>query len=94
MKTASEKRVFTMLEGERPLLAFEAHTFREAQSLCKEEWLRDELRGHGWDGTSKLTVRQAEDSEVSRFREEAGRAKASPLEDPDDLVLAYLVAQD
>lgn len=36
-------RVFTLEVDERPVLAFEAHVTREAQSLCKEAWLREDL---------------------------------------------------
>jgi hypothetical protein len=96
-KTAAEKRVFTLMEGERPLLAFEAYSFREAQSLCKEQWLRDELLALEakaqpvWDGNSKLTIRPADESEVSCYRD---LERTPDDKDPDDLVLAYLVALD
>ena len=36
--------VFVLEIDQRPILAFEARSAREAQELTKEEWLRDDLR--------------------------------------------------
>ena len=41
---ATFSRVFTLEVDGRPVLAFEAVRLRDAQELCKEAWLHDDLR--------------------------------------------------
>jgi hypothetical protein len=36
-------RVFTLEVDGRPILAFEAANSREAQTICNETWVRDDL---------------------------------------------------
>lgn len=88
-------RTFTLSVDGRPTLAFSAQTLKEAQELCKEAWLRDDLHSltsgaQPLCGTSsKLTVRTASEEEQSTYDE---GAEATPA--TDDLVLIYLVEID
>jgi hypothetical protein len=87
----SDDRVYTLEIDGKPVLAFPAHSFREAQSLLKEDWLLDDLRAlrlHGaavWDGKSKPVVRNADVAEGERF------AAGSAAEGGDDLPIVYLI---
>ena len=93
--TSDLARIFTLDIDGRPTLAFEARTFREAQSLCKEAWLRDDLvslNSNGiplWDGNTFLSVRRANDEEAIAF----GQA-AKEVEPSEDMLLAYLIELD
>jgi hypothetical protein len=86
-----EDRVFTLEADGAPILCFPAGTHREAQSLLKEAWLLSDLRSvksHDkpvWDGRAKLSVRQANPEEISRF----SREKKDNTE--DELPIVYLV---
>jgi hypothetical protein len=88
-------RVFTLEVDERPILAFEAHAAREAYSLCKETWLREDLTSLRSGGLpllatdAKLSVRPATAEEASVFGRGADAAKPS-----DDMILVYLVELD
>jgi hypothetical protein len=88
-------RVFTLEVDGRPTLLFEARRTREAQEICKESWLRNDLillTSHGAPVCrthSKLSVRLATDEEAVVYEEAAKVAKPS-----DDLVLAYLIELD
>jgi hypothetical protein len=42
-KTAAFSRVFALEVDGKPALAFEARNVPQAQELCKESWLRDDL---------------------------------------------------
>jgi hypothetical protein len=52
-------RIFTIEIGDTPRLTFEAQNLREAQELCHEQWLKDDLaevKSAGaplWDGKAK-----------------------------------------
>ncbi len=94
-KYAAAERAYTLLAGDRPILCFGAVTFREAQELTQEQWLKGDLLSHQsnaeslWDGTAKLTVRR------STADEEAVLSLAAKNATPDDgLLLAYLVELD
>ena len=58
-------RIFTIEIGDTPTLTFEAQNQREAQELCHEQWLKDDLakaKSDGvplWDGKVKLRARMA-----------------------------------
>jgi hypothetical protein len=86
-----QDRIYTLEVGGRPVLAFPASNYREAQSIMKEEWLRADLRelkSEGaplWNGTEKLTVRNAAPDEIERF---AGEAQH---DSNDELPVVYLV---
>jgi hypothetical protein len=86
-------RVFTLEVDGRPTLAFEASGTREAQGICKESWLLDDLANLKSGGapiraaTSKLSVRPATPEEIGVFEQ------AFP-EPSDDMALAYLVELD
>ena len=85
--------VFTLEVDGRATLTFEASGARQAQQICKEAWLRDDLilfRSNGVPlGTvsSKLAVRPATSEEIAVFEQ------ASP-EPSDVMVLAYLIELD
>jgi predicted metal-dependent phosphoesterase TrpH len=86
----SDDRIYILeIEG-KPVLAFPAHSFREAQSLLKEDWLLDDLRAlksHGtavWDGKNKPVVRNADVAEGERFAQESKG-------NTDDLPIVYLI---
>jgi hypothetical protein len=57
-------RIFTIEIGDTPTLTFEAQNLREAQELCHEQWLKDDLaqaKSHDiplWDGKAKLRARR------------------------------------
>jgi hypothetical protein len=88
-------RTFTLSVDGKPTLAFSAQSLREAQGLCKEAWLLDDLRSlrsreHPLCGaSSKLTVRTASEDEQSTYEKGADAAQAT-----DDLMLVYLVEID
>ena len=89
-------RIYALQSGGRAILAFPAKDNREAQSLLREEWLRDDLRSVKsagiavWDGAEKLSVRPADAAEIARFEQEA---RTLPDEE-DDLQIVYLVPRD
>jgi hypothetical protein len=86
----SDDRVYILEIDGRPVLAFPAHSFREAQSLLKEDWLLDDLRklkSRGsavWDGKTKPVVRNADAAEGERFARESKH-------NTDDLPIVYLI---
>jgi hypothetical protein len=43
-------RIFTIEIGDTPTLMFEAQSMREAQELCHEQWLKDDLAEAKSDG--------------------------------------------
>ena len=87
--------VFTIEIGGTPTLTFEAQNLREAQELCHEEWLKDDLadaKSDGaplWDGTAKLRARIARPDEGAVFTEAKNNGQPS-----DGLMLVYLVELD
>ena len=89
-------RIYTLHSGGRAILAFPAKDSREAQSLLREGWLRDDLRtvqSAGvavWDGAEKLSVRPADAAEIARFEQDA----TTLPDDEDDLAIVYLVPRD
>ena len=87
------ERAFTLLVAGRPIISFYASSYREAQELTREAWLRTDLLHHRsgkdrlWDGKARLSVRQANDEEQKIL----ALADKSASDD-DGLRLAYLVA--
>ena len=85
-------RIFTIEIGDSPTLTFEAQNLREAQELCHEQWLKDDLaeaKSDGaplWDGTAKLRARMARPDESALFAEAKNNGQPS-----DGLMLVYLV---
>jgi hypothetical protein len=77
----------------RATLTFEASGTRQAQQICEESWLKDDLtclRSNGIQLAtvgSRLSVRLATPEEITVFEQ------ACP-EPSDDMVLAYLVELD
>jgi hypothetical protein len=67
--------VFTKEIGGTPTLTFEAQNLREANELCHEKWLKDDLaeaKSDGaplWDGKAKLRARIALPDERALFAE-------------------------
>jgi len=88
-------RIFTIEIGETPTLTFEAQNQREAQELCREQWLKDDLAkatADGvplWDGKVKLRARMALPDESALFAE--AKNNGQPF---DGLMLIYLVKLD
>ena len=84
------ERVYTLEADGQPILCFQAASFKEAQSLLKEQWLLSDLRTVKfrdtpvWDGKARLKVRNALPEEAERFTREA-----KPGE--EDLPIVYLV---
>lgn len=89
----SFSRVFTLEVDGQPVLAFAAARLREAQQICKEPWLLDDLAALKSCGIpirtaqSKLFVRVATPEETTVFEQ------AAP-EPSGDMVLAFLVEID
>jgi hypothetical protein len=87
--------VFAVDIDGKPTVAFEARNFREANELCREDWLRADLcalTSNGiplWTAGAKLTVRKATESESQVYRDAGREAQAS-----HDLLLVYLVELD
>jgi hypothetical protein len=94
MKQEPKGLIYTILAGEKPIVALEA-SGREAGQLCKEEWFRSEMAELRSSGDpvcvpgSKLRARPATEDERSSYYEGAKEAKVG-----DDLVLVYLVDLD
>jgi len=88
-------RIFTIEIGDTPTLTFEAQNLREAQELCREQWLKDDLaeaKSDGaplWDGKAKLRARIALLDESALFTEAKNNGQPS-----DGLMLVYLVKLD
>ena len=88
-------RIFTIEIGDTPTLTFEAQNLREAQELCHEQWLKDDLaevKSAGaplWDGKAKLRARMALPDESALFTEAKTNSQPS-----DGLMLVYLVELD
>ena len=88
-------RIFTIEIGDTPTLTFEAQNLREAQELCHEQWLKDELaeaKTGGaplWDGKANLRARMARPDEGALFTEAKNNGQPS-----DGLMLVYLVKLD
>jgi hypothetical protein len=84
-------RIFTIEIGDTPILTFEAQNLREAQELCHEQWLKDELaeaKSDGaplWDGNANLRARMARLDESALFAEAKNNGQTS-----DGLMLVYL----
>jgi hypothetical protein len=88
-------RIFTIEIGDTPTLMFEARSMREAQELCHEQWLKDDLaeaKSDGaplWDGKANLRARMARPDESALFAEAKNNGQPS-----DGLMLVYLVKVD
>jgi len=88
-------RNFTMEIGDAPTLTFEVQNLREAQELCHEQWLKDDLveaKSGGvplWDGKAKLRARMALPDESALFAVAKNNGQRS-----DGLMLIYLVKLD
>ena len=95
MKTAFS-RVFTLEVDGRPMLAFEAANSQEAQTICKETWLREDLsvlKSGGvplYTAQSKLSVRPATAEERGFFFGQI----ADGQEPSDDMRIGYLTEFD
>jgi hypothetical protein len=88
-------RIFTIEIGDTPTLTFEAQNIREAQELCHERWLKEDLaeaRTHDvplWDGKAKLRARTALPAESAVFAKAKNTGQRT-----DGLMLVYLVEVD
>jgi hypothetical protein len=87
--------VYTILSGDRPLVAFLGSSQKEAHELLREDWFLKELsskRSGGeplWDGKARLTTRSALPDEQQQFEIRAGADDGS-----GDVALVYLVDLD
>jgi hypothetical protein len=87
--------IFTIDIGGKPTLTFQAKNLREAQQLCHEAWLKDDLKEATsggvplWNGNAKLRARIALESEAIAFAEAEKATKPS-----DGLLLVYIVDID
>ena len=94
MKRKPKELIYTILAGEKPIVALEA-SGREAGELCKEEWFRNELselRSKGealYQKGIRLRARPAVENELVRYQELTGEAEAS-----EDIQFVYLVDID
>src|SRR6266436_7496143 len=88
-------RIFTIEIGDTPTLVFEAQNLSEAQELCHEQWLKDDLaeaKSDGaplWDGKANLRARMARPDESALFTNAKNNGQPS-----DGLMLVYLVKVD
>jgi hypothetical protein len=88
-------RIFTIEIGNTPTLVFEAQNLSEAQELCHEQWLKDDLAEAKsddvplWDGKARLRARMALPDESALFAEATNNGQPS-----DGLMLVYLVKLD
>ncbi|SRR5258707_15825432 len=88
-------RIFTIEIGDTPTLTFEAQNQREAQELCHEHWLKDDLveaKSDGaplWDGKAKLRARMALPDESAVFADAKNKGQTS-----GELMLVYLIKLD
>lgn len=87
--------IYTIEIGEKPILSFMAANIREAQELCREQWLRDDLTeatSNGvslWDGKSRMRARLATEKEALKVATLGERADPS-----DGLLIVYHVELD
>src|SRR4051794_33372332 len=87
--------IFVLEIDQRPILAFEATSAREAQQLSKERWLQDDLkrlRSDGqplWDGKARLSIGPAAGEHVSDVKEAIAASS-----DSGELAIIYLVLLD
>ena len=85
--------IFTIEIGGTPTLTFEAQNLREANELCHEKWLKDDLaeaKSDGallWDGKSELRARIALPDERALFADAKNNGQPS-----DGLI--YLIELD
>jgi hypothetical protein len=86
-------KIFTIEIDDTPTLTFQ--NLREAQELCHEQWLKDDLaeaKSDGvplWDGKAKLQARIALPDESALFVE--ANKNGQPA---DGLMLVYLIELD
>jgi hypothetical protein len=89
------QRIFTVEIGGTPTLTFEAKNHREAQELCREQWLKDdfaEAKSNGaplWDGKALLRARIAAPNESAVFAEAKNNGQPA-----DGMMLVYLIELD
>jgi hypothetical protein len=88
-------RICTIEIGDKPTLTFEVQNLREAQELCREQWLKDDLaeaKSDGvplWDGKATLRARIALPDESALFAEAKNNGQPS-----DGMMLVYLIELD
>jgi hypothetical protein len=86
--------IWTLEIDGQPTLAFEARTYREADEICRQEWLRFELGQQKINDVplcradSDLRIRLARQDEVFLYRQAAEANKLS------DDKLVYLIELD
>ncbi len=85
-------RTFTLEIGGTPTLTYEARNLREANEICCEEWLLDDLARLTsnavalWDRHARLRVRYATQGEAACYLERSVLVKIPA----DELILVYL----
>jgi hypothetical protein len=94
MKQEPKGLIYTILAGDKPIVALEANG-REAGELCKEEWFRAELsalksKGEPLYGPGiKLRARPAVEEELVKYEEASKNAQGA-----DEILFVYLVDLD
>jgi hypothetical protein len=87
--------IWTLEIDGKPTLAFEAKKYREANDLCRQEWLRVELSLQKFNDVplcgadSDLRIRLARPAEMVLYRQAAEANNSS-----DDSKLVYLIDLD
>ena len=89
-------RVFVLEVDTKAIAAFGAQSKAEAFTLTKEDWLKEDHRTMFVNGTpvysetSQMRIREATVEETEIYFE----AVVTAGDEPDDLVLAYLISTD
>lgn len=87
--------IFTLVVDGKSTLVFHAKNLREAHELCREQWMKEDLRRATSEGlplltaSGRLQARIAREDEAQVYLDAANHAKPS-----DGLLLVYLVPLD
>jgi hypothetical protein len=96
MASSDGDKVFTLVVGDRPILAFSAAGQEQAQEIVTEPWLKHDLsnlQSEGrpvWDGNAMILVRPASTSEIIAFHEK----RDITLVGEGEILMAFVVALD
>jgi hypothetical protein len=87
--------VYVLEIGDRPILAFQATSVREAREVLKEPWLREDLvrlRSNGtplWDGAARMETGPAVGEHLAEVQAALENAPSG-----EDMAIVYLVRLD
>jgi hypothetical protein len=94
MKPASKRLIYTILAGDKPILALEASGL-EAGELCTQDWFQTELSALKSKGEPvyaagiKLRTRPAVEEELAQYEEASSNAQGV-----DEILFVYLINLD